>query len=157
MVINHLALIASGLIRTLAARVRHTGSSVSEAILFWLQIRQLTEALDGLFSAWRSGDLPPLPQPAILEATPAPARAPCAAAVRPRPSGAQRHNTPRASITRPAPAAALPPVTAPAPASPPYVVRPRAAPQALAKRGIVSKMRHFSRMPMHAHIVPISK
>ena len=83
------ALIASGHLQTLVARVRHAGGAVSEAILLWLALRQLFASLERLFTAWRNGDLPPLP------VSPMPAPHPIAKPARPR-----RHRPYRAHTSR---------------------------------------------------------
>ncbi len=88
-------------------------ASVPALILFWLQLRRLTAALDDLFNAWRAGDLPPQ-QSAAAEPAPAPVRTPVAdrprpvrqAAVPPRPriphsAAARAESAPRSAIVLP--------------------------------------------------------
>ncbi len=69
MIENRLALIVTGLLHSIVAHARHSGRSVSEAILFWLTVRRLAASLDSLFTAWRAGTLP------------CPAEAPCVPAL----------------------------------------------------------------------------
>ena len=73
-----LALIVTGHLKTLVARVRHAGGTVSEAILIWLALHELFASLERLFTAWRSGELPPAParEPIAEPAIAAPPRAP---------------------------------------------------------------------------------
>ncbi len=82
-----------------------TVATTASKILFWLTLRRLTAALDELFTAWRNGELPPLPQPAPAAAESAPApRAPVVShvpSVRPRATANPRRTTPR--TPRPAP------------------------------------------------------
>ena len=129
------ALIASGHLKTLVARVRHAGGAVSETILLWLALRQLFDSLAALFNAWKAGELPPLPAPApqpAPRAQLAPPNAPAApkrAIAAPRPKSIRpirRASNPRV-LPRPATCPTLAPrITAPYP--PPPRIKPREAP-----------------------------
>ncbi len=105
-------------------------------ILLWLQLKHLAEALDTLFSAWRSGTLPAAPEPAAIVPEPAPACAP-------------RRSSPTA---RPYRAPRAPAAPSPLPSHQPSAPRPAHQPQP-----------HRARLPgpharipaAHAHLTPI--
>ncbi len=95
-------------------------------ILFWLQVRRLTAALDDLFNAWRAGTLPMPPQPAAI---PVPARVVTPTAKLPRARTAPRRITPRMPTTRPAQAPKAPRATRPRMPAPPPAIAPPPSPQ----------------------------
>jgi hypothetical protein len=60
---THLALIVSGLLKSLAALGWRNRAAVPFIILFWCSLRRLTTSLDTIFACWRAGSLP-TPRPA---------------------------------------------------------------------------------------------
>ncbi len=91
--------IVSGHFQSLVARVRHAGGAVSETLLLWLALRQLIDSITALFTAWKSGELPPMPAPAALPpAEPRPRAKPAAPQRVTAPSRARRIRARRAII-----------------------------------------------------------
>ncbi len=118
---NTWAHIFSGLKGTLATPWR-SFASVPALILFWLQLRRLTTALDTLFTAWRDGTLPPPPaapaaRPASNQDAPRP-RTPSS-----RPKSAPRARQPRAAAPRRERRAPRAPAPMPHPVTLPLLLR----------------------------------
>ena len=126
------ALISLGHLKTLVARVRHAGGAVSEFLLIWLAGQELFASIQALFTAWKSGELPPMPAPpAPVQAAraPRPQTAPRPHSVR-RPARTQRTAAALPRLLQPA---TLPAAHPPAPTRPAPRVPPRAFPKALSQ------------------------
>ncbi len=143
------ALIVTGHLKTLVARVRHAGGAVSEILLIWLALHELFASLERLFTAWRNGELPPMPTP-VPEIHTAP---------QPRPTRRRQYTrAPRApgSHRRTATPASATPAARPVrpsfhPASP---AQPKA--RNLASDRKSQKFNTFRLLPNHALFVPVT-